>query len=435
MSLSESLNKANIVAATKSISGDGFLEENAVIHGVLISRFSIGAYSIIENGALVKNSFIGRFTTIEKNCHVGYPVVRSKNFSNHCFSRNLSVPGADEYFGKIRTSRYYFEQNKYTFIGSDVQICKGAVIQEGVVIGDGAIVHPNSYVTSDVPSYAIVSGSPAVVVGYRFDEAVIEGLVGSKWWRFDISPLVSQYKNNAIDYYDNEDFIRSVIQGGFEKLTKKMFHLNTEKNIFEENTAKNMIVGPSHIERWYSFSQKNQVSQPDGYHLFPIPALSLFSDQLKNLIRWWSEWFDNVLLFVPDFRIGNVAVDLPVKDGRLVKQEAVSDANSRKCYALGVESLNYFEALNNVKFWFWCLNGREEFNRNNGQYADALGNYKHPIWNYADLLGVYAGSTVDIRMYFPSVLGLIVDGSIHPTKDCYEKMCGIFEGLSWGSVE
>ena len=71
MSLSESLNKANIVAATKSISGDGFLEENAVIHGVLISRFSIGAYSIIENGALVKNSFIGRFTTIEKNCHVG----------------------------------------------------------------------------------------------------------------------------------------------------------------------------------------------------------------------------------------------------------------------------------------------------------------------------------------------------------------------------
>lgn len=431
MDFNSRFKSVNVVANIRSISGDGFLEEGAVVQGNLSSRFSVGAYSLVDSGSFVKNTFVGRFTTIEKNCHIGYPVVRDKNFSNHFFARNLPIQGADEYYKSIKTSRYYFEQNKYTFVGSDVLICKGAVIQEGVVVGDGAIIHPNSYVVNDIPPYAIVSGSPAVVVGYRFDPETVRALCQSKWWKFDISSLLGGYKNNAIDYYDNEDFIRLVVAGGFEPLHKKMFYLNTDRNVFEENSATNMIVGPSHIERWYIFSQKGQVNKPEGYHLFPIPALSLFSDQLKKLVGWWSEWFDNVLLFVPDFRIGNVAVDLVEKEGRLVKPEAVSDDNSKKCYRLGLESLDCFSESKNIRFWFWCLNGREEFNKANGQYLDESGDYKHPIWNYSELLTMYDGSVVDIKEHFDSVLDLIVDGSIHPTNECYEKMCKVFEGLEW----
>ncbi|MNG22733.1 hypothetical protein D3C84_1072530 [compost metagenome] len=67
----------------------------------------------------------------------------------------------------------------------------------------------------------------------------------------------------------------------------------------------------------------------------------------------------------------------------------------------------------------------------NGQYLDDSGSYRHPIWNYSDLLRMYSDNVVDIRDHFESVLDLIVDGSIHPTNDCYEKMCEVFEGVAW----
>lgn len=431
MELDSKLAAAGVIGHSRAIKGDGFLEESAVVNGSLNARFFVGAYTLIDSGAFVKNAFIGRFTTIEKSVQIGYPVVKAKNFSNHFFSRNMPFQGADSYYKSIKTSRYYFEQNRYSFVGSDVLICKGAIIQEGVVVGDGAIIQPNSYVIENVPPYAVVSGSPAKIIAYRFDIGTVQKLLASEWWMHDISSLVGRYRSNAVDYHDNDEFIDAVSSSALPRLQRKMFYINTEAGIFEENVARNMIVGPSHVERWYMFSQKGQVRKPNGYHIFPIPALSIFSDQLKNLVSWWSKWFDNVILFVPDFRIGNVAVDLPVKDGRLVKPEAVSDENSKKCYSLGLDALNHFSGLPNVRFWFWCLNGREEFNKANGQYLDAQGRYRHPVWNYADLLQLYRASTIDIRDYFDGVLNLIVDGSIHPTNDCYEQMAKIFERVNW----
>ena len=44
---------------------------------------------------------------------------------------------------------------------------------------------------------------------------------------------------------------------------------------------------------------------------------------------------------------------------------------------------------------------------------------------------MYNGSVVDIKEHFGSVLDLIVDGSIHPTRECYEQMCKVFEGVEW----
>ncbi|ANI33376.1 hypothetical protein AA098_07665 [Pseudomonas sp. JY-Q] len=430
----ELLKDFGIVVNEKGLSGDGLLEENSVVNGILLSRFFIGAYSLIDKGAYAKNLFMGRFSTIEGGCHIGYPAIRAKNFSNHAFAKNLPFAGADEYLRSIKTSRFYLEQSKYTFVGSDVLICKGAIVQEGVVINDGAIVQPNAHVVEDVPPYAIVAGVPAQIVGYRFSAELIRRLTGKKWWKYDIAPAIQSSGEGSVDYFDNEKLIENICDGKFDLLLKRTVHINTAKGQVQENYAKNMIVGPSHIERWYTFSQKGAVERPEGYHVYPIPALSLFSDQLRNLIDWWVEWFDNVVLFVPDFRIGNVAVDMPVKEGRLIKQEAVSHENSEKCYDLGLQALDYYSKYSSVKFWFWCLNGREEFNQLNSNYLNKDGKYRHPIWNYSELLDRYYFSTIDIRAYFESVRHLIVDGSIHPTVACYEKMARIFEGFDWSKT-
>jgi acetyltransferase-like isoleucine patch superfamily enzyme len=59
-------------------------------------------------------------------------------------------------------------------IGSDVWIGYGCTVLSGVAIGRGAVVAAAAVVTSDVPEYAIVAGSPARVVGTRFSKAEID---------------------------------------------------------------------------------------------------------------------------------------------------------------------------------------------------------------------------------------------------------------------
>jgi len=52
-------------------------------------------------------------------------------------------------------------------IGRDVLICVRSVILQGVTIGDGAIIGPNSVVTTDVPENGIVGSMPGRVIGKR----------------------------------------------------------------------------------------------------------------------------------------------------------------------------------------------------------------------------------------------------------------------------
>jgi acetyltransferase-like isoleucine patch superfamily enzyme len=52
-------------------------------------------------------------------------------------------------------------------IGSDVLIGANSVVLPGCHIGEGAVVGAGSVVTSEVPPYAIVAGSPARIVGER----------------------------------------------------------------------------------------------------------------------------------------------------------------------------------------------------------------------------------------------------------------------------
>lgn len=67
-------------------------------------------------------------------------------------------------------------------IGSDVWIGLDTIILAGARIGHGACVGTRSLITSDVPPYAIVGGSPARLIRYRFDEKTIARLLEIRWW-------------------------------------------------------------------------------------------------------------------------------------------------------------------------------------------------------------------------------------------------------------
>jgi chloramphenicol O-acetyltransferase type B len=70
-------------------------------------------------------------------------------------------------------------------IGNDVWFGTEAIIMSGVRIGDGAVVGARAVVTRDVPPYAIVAGSPARLVRFRFEPSIIDRLVSLAWWHWD----------------------------------------------------------------------------------------------------------------------------------------------------------------------------------------------------------------------------------------------------------
>jgi len=80
-------------------------------------------------------------------------------------------------------------------VGSDVWIGKGVSVLPGVTIGDGAIIAADTVVTKDVRPYAVVAGNPGKEVKRRFDDATVEYLLATAWWKLPIEFIT---KNCAI---------------------------------------------------------------------------------------------------------------------------------------------------------------------------------------------------------------------------------------------
>lgn len=111
-------------------------------------------------------------------------------------------------------------------IGNDVWIGDGVWIKNGVTIGDGAIIGARAVVTKNVPPYAIVTGIPANIVGYRFDEVTIRALLESKWWDLP------------------EDVIRQIPFDDINKAVEFLAHLNDDAPANENGGEVTLIPPP-----------------------------------------------------------------------------------------------------------------------------------------------------------------------------------------------
>lgn len=78
-----------------------------------------------------------------------------------------------------------------TVIGNDVWIGHGATLMPGVAIGDGAMIASQSVVTKDVQPYSVVGGNPAQLIRMRFDEDVIDKLLGLRWWDWPFEKITA----------------------------------------------------------------------------------------------------------------------------------------------------------------------------------------------------------------------------------------------------
>lgn len=158
------------------------LDDNISIgNDCYLHNVSLGSYSYLSIRVAAMNTKIGKFCSIAQGVCISLGMHPSKTFvstSPVFFSQHKQC-------GTTFSDRTYFKEMGNTIIGNDVWIGVNAIIMDDIFIGDGAIIGAGAIVTKDVPPYAIVGGSPARLLRYRFDEEQIKFLLNFKWWDKD----------------------------------------------------------------------------------------------------------------------------------------------------------------------------------------------------------------------------------------------------------
>lgn len=167
----------------------------------LCGNIKIGKRSLINKTKLDGKVSVGNNTTINGPGTEIYSIEYPITIGSFCsIARGTAIQEHNHDMKSITTYfiKYRVFEEKYGVdaisrggitIGNDVWIGTQSVILTGVTIGDGAIVAANSVVTSDVPPYAIVGGTPAKVIKFRFSEDIIKILLEIKWWNWDLEKI------------------------------------------------------------------------------------------------------------------------------------------------------------------------------------------------------------------------------------------------------
>lgn len=177
---------------------------------------SISESTVIAEDCDIRGSYFGQHTRLKrmvefKNSRLGdysyvasFSVVNASDIGNFCSVAHLAAIGLWEHDQKITTHSFHlFESSGHfvkgyvdyekdhirTLIGNDVWIGTQAVVLKGVTIGNGAIIGAGSVVTRNVPPYAVVAGTPARIIRYRFKPDEIDYLLQSQWWDFSREQL------------------------------------------------------------------------------------------------------------------------------------------------------------------------------------------------------------------------------------------------------
>lgn len=182
------------------------LDGNIVIgEGSKISRTEIYGYVEIGRYTSVNGPNVDLYAskgkiTIGNFCSIARNV--TMQLTNHNFSHLTTYPIFKNFFNEYQD---FEEVSKGDIIiGHDVWIGTHVVVLPGVKINHGAVVAANSVVTCEVPPYAIIGGSPAKVLKYRFDEKKIESLLKLNWWDWDRQKLLESKSLFLTDLNDTD---------------------------------------------------------------------------------------------------------------------------------------------------------------------------------------------------------------------------------------
>ena len=245
--LREPLLKRQVQIKGSTVIGRGFMFNGPVSLSAnsVFYASSFDAYTYASGDSFFFNTQVGRYCSFANYCEVGVTLAPAQALSA---SSALDSTSPFSFYAGRNTrmpqemAKPPYEHYPKTTIGHDVWLGSYVKVRAGVKIGTGAVVGANTFVTADVPPYAVVgSGTKGMqILKMRFSDEVIADLLASKWWEYDLPKLAER---NEIP---NEDEVQSFIT-----------------LIKQRQTAQ----WPRLKDNWYFLVPESE----DKVHLYPVP--------------------------------------------------------------------------------------------------------------------------------------------------------------------
>ena len=191
----------------------GSLKIEAPVNASHVTAFGsceIGAFTYTNHDCEMFDTSIGRYCSIGQNTLLNPGVHQVDFLTTHPLgsTREGSVAGMQDFPSFAAASMTRMDRHTPTRnggrcdIGHDVWIGAGAMILNAATVGTGAVVGAGAVVTRDVPPFAVVVGSPARVIRFRFEPPLQARILRSEWWRYDLSRLSDRNYSDVAGFLD-----------------------------------------------------------------------------------------------------------------------------------------------------------------------------------------------------------------------------------------
>lgn len=178
-------------------------EDSAAISSPILGAglLFVGCNSYCNDGGYIRTDqggiFIGRYSSIGRRVSIGAGTHNLSGLSTSPALRGIKArPYTTEELLLVRANK----KSTPTIIGNDVWIGDGVVVTSGVTIGSGCIIGSNAVVTRDTEPYQIYAGTPARIIGSRFDKSLADQLIRTEWWEVGLSDLNTLPLSNIIEF-------------------------------------------------------------------------------------------------------------------------------------------------------------------------------------------------------------------------------------------
>jgi acetyltransferase-like isoleucine patch superfamily enzyme len=147
------------------------------VYGIKVGLHSVGFF---DRWRVPPGTVVGRYSGLASTARLIDANHPTERFSTHAY---FYLPE----FGVVEKGLTFPPPQ---VVEDDVWIGHGAIVTpECRVVGRGAVIGAGSVLGRDVPRYAVMIGSPARLVRYRFTPEVIEAIEATRWWMLDKADL------------------------------------------------------------------------------------------------------------------------------------------------------------------------------------------------------------------------------------------------------